>query len=684
MSYRANLLSSVALALSLSATLLPAFAQDSHVPAADVPAAPAVPGLSPGEKESAFAPATPQTAPAAPQERVSVQHVKPETEPASTATLAPAPVGPVPVPAPVEMAPKPAETAVAPDTPSSISVPSARPDAAPADSQSVATASPAGQPAANPAPSPEIPPAVPQTAPRAQPASEAEPAIKPAAPAEAATPAPAPAMVQAAAPAANPSLAARLADYVGKRGADAQAISDFYALRGGVPLWIDNGALTPAAKALVERMNRADEDGLDASAFKVAGLDGLSGAGDDARADAEIALSSAILTYVRQASSGRVDTKQISRDIAKASNMPDPVAALASVAIASDPVAVLDGYNPASPQYLALKQKLAAVRAASAAAAEAALPEVPAGPTLKVGMSDTRVAVLRTRLGLTASDADSDVYDETVQQAVRAFQETRNLKANGALGPATVVALNAALRQPRANTESEIIANMERWRWLPHDMGLTNVFVNVPEYKVWFTKDGVLSYEARVVVGKANTPTPIFSDQMSFVVVNPSWNVPQSIIKKEYMPKLAQDPGYLERRGYEVSYVGGQMQVRQPPGERNALGFIKFMFPNNFSVYLHDTPQRNLFSRGERAFSHGCVRVDNPYKFAELVMGNGWTEDSVRGLQGGNEQRIDLERKIPVHIAYFTAYVDGDGELQRLNDIYGYDRKVISALGLPG
>ncbi|MBP0581787.1 L,D-transpeptidase family protein [Labrys sp. LIt4] len=665
----------------MSAILLPAYAQDNGTPASPVPVAPPVPGLSAGEKQSAFAPATPQTAPAAasPQERVSVQHVKPDNAPASTATLAPAPVGPVPVPAPVEMAPKPAETAVAPDTPSSISATAPKDEAARAGTQSVAAASPAGQPAPAAVPTPKIPAAVPSETPAPKVEPKAEPKTEPMPPAEASTPAPsvAPATV-------TMNLSARLADYVAKRGADAQAISDFYALRGLTPLWIDNGALTPAAKALVDRMSRAAEDGLDAAAFRVPGIDSLSGASADVQADTEIALSAAILTYVRQASSGRVDTRQISRDIAKAPNMPDPVAALASVAIASNPVAVLDGYNPSSPQYLALKQKLADVRAANAAAAEASLPVVPAGPTLKVGMTDTRVAVLRTRLGLTASDADSDVYDEALQAAVRDFQAARNLKASGTLGPATVVALNAALRQPRVNVESEIIANMERWRWLPHDMGLTNVFVNVPEYKVWFTKDGVLSYEARVVVGKANTPTPIFSDMMSFVVVNPSWNVPQSIIKKEYMPKLAQDPGYLERRGYEVSYVGGQMQVRQPPGERNALGFIKFMFPNNFSVYLHDTPQRNLFSRDERAFSHGCVRVDNPYKFAELVMGNGWTEDSVRGLQGGDEQRIDLERKIPVHIAYFTAYVDGDGELQRLNDIYGYDRKVISALGLPG
>ncbi|WP_448950724.1 L,D-transpeptidase family protein [Labrys neptuniae] len=665
----------------MSTFLLPAYAQENAGPAPTTPAAPVVPGLSAGEKQNAFAPATPETAPAvaSPQQRQSVQHVEPDSAPASTATLAPPPVGPVPVPAPAEVAPKPAQTVAAPDTPSAISAAPHKDEAsptAPANGQSVATVVPTGQPAPGPATTPAI-----------QPAAPAAPEVKPAAPAEVTVPVQTPAPAVAAAPNSAPmNLAARLADFVAKRGPDAQAISDFYNLRGGAPLWIDNGVLTPTAKALVERMSHADEDGLDASAFRVAGLDSLATSDADARADAEIGLTSAILTYVRQAAAGRVDTKEISRDIAKASNMPDPLAALASVAIASDPVAVLDGYNPSSPQYLALKQKLAEVRAASAAAAQSTLPMVPAGPTLKVGMTDTRVAVLRTRLGLIASDADNDLYDEAVQNAVRDFQAGSNLKASGTLSPATVVALNAALRQPRVDTESEIIANMERWRWLPHDMGLTNVFVNVPEYKVWFTKDGVLSYEARVVVGKANTPTPIFSDTMSFVVVNPSWNVPQSIIKKEYLPKLAQDPGYLERRGYEVTYVGGQMQVRQPPGERNALGFIKFMFPNNFSVYLHDTPQRNLFSRDERAFSHGCVRVDNPYKFAELVMGadNGWTEDRVRSLQGGEEQRIDLKEKIPVHIAYFTAYVDGDGQLQRLDDVYGYDRKVISALGLRG
>ncbi|MDQ0396483.1 L,D-transpeptidase family protein [Labrys monachus] len=656
MNCRANLLASVALALALGAFTVPALAGSGLEPSAiDVPA------LSPAEQEHAYAPASPQTEPAAASprgERAALSaDPQPDPGPVSTSSLAPAPVGDVPVPLPA-LAQEPSAAA------------------SPAHAADPALAS--TMPAAPSGPEPGPMPAVQQPAPAVQstpPAAAAEPVE---------TPPSVRAPQDAAAVAA--SLAARLEDLVARHGQDAQAISDFYGLRNHAPLWVVDGALTPVAKALVERMSRAGDDGLDAAAFHVGGLDILASAGADGQAQTEVAIASAILTYIRQASSGRVDTRQIGRDIVPAVNMPEAVAALASVAIAADPVAVLEGYNPVAPQYLALKRKLAEVRAANAATARTAPPLVPPGPTLRVGMSDTRVAVLRTRLGLTASDGDGAVYDEALQKAVRDFQAQRNLKASGTLGPATVAALNSALRTPRINIESEIVANMERWRWLPHDMGDSYVLVNVPEYKVRVIRNGVPVLESKVVVGKPNTPTPLFSDTMDFVVMNPSWNVPQSIIKKEYLPKLAEDPDYLARHGFVVTYRDGQMQVRQPPGEDNALGHIKFMFPNNFSVYLHDTSTRSLFAKDKRAFSHGCVRVDNPYNFAETVMGaeNGWTANRVESMVGGREQRIDLKQKIPVHIAYFTAYVDEGGELKLVDDLYGYDQKVVSALGLRG
>jgi murein L,D-transpeptidase YcbB/YkuD len=186
------------------------------------------------------------------------------------------------------------------------------------------------------------------------------------------------------------------------------------------------------------------------------------------------------------------------------------------------------------------------------------------------------------------------------------------------------------------------------------------------------------------VVGKETTPTPVFSNKMQFLIVNPYWNVPASILKKEMLPKLAQDPNYLHRLGYEVVSKDGRMVVRQPPGERNALGRIKFMFPNDYAVYLHDTPLRALFSEERRAFSHGCVRVDDPFAFAQTVLGKGWSEERVKALIGGKERYVYLPKPLPVHLEYFTAYVDETGRLQMRDDVYGYSRRVKAALGLEG
>jgi len=187
-----------------------------------------------------------------------------------------------------------------------------------------------------------------------------------------------------------------------------------------------------------------------------------------------------------------------------------------------------------------------------------------------------------------------------------------------------------------------------------------------------------------VIVGKPTTPTPLFSNAMKFIIVNPDWNVPPSIIRKEFMPHLAQDPDYLSRMGFEVFSVHGHLVIRQPPGDRNALGRIKFMFPNPYSVYLHDTPTRGLFAASKRAFSHGCVRVENPFALAETVLGpdSGWSEEKVKRLVGGGERYIYLPEPLPIHIEYFTAFVDDDGHLQMRDDVYGYTRKVDVALGL--
>ena len=192
-----------------------------------------------------------------------------------------------------------------------------------------------------------------------------------------------------------------------------------------------------------------------------------------------------------------------------------------------------------------------------------------------------------------------------------------------------------------------------------------------------------LVHEARVIVGKPDTPTPVFSNEMRYILVNPIWRVPDSIIKKEMEPKLAEDPTYLTRRGFEVTQVGDHLVVRQPPGEENALGRILFMFPNEHAVYLHDTPGRALFASARRAFSHGCVRVEQPMRLAELVMGgerSGWTLARLQSLLGKAERTVPLPHTIPIHLEYFTEFVDDSGALQDREDIYGIAGRVAGTI----
>ncbi len=360
----------------------------------------------------------------------------------------------------------------------------------------------------------------------------------------------------------------------------------------------------------------------------------------------------------------------------------DPAAILMKVAAAGDEAAmVLKSFNPPQKGYEALREKLAELRHVSVATARVM---IPGGPELKVGMRDPRVSLIRARFGLDAeppTNSEDLVYDTRVAAAVADFQKANGLPASGVLSARTIAALSGG--QP-LRLENEILANMERWRWMPRDMGESRIEVNVPDFTVSVIRAGEVVARNKVIVGNSKTPTPLFSNTMQFLIVNPSWNVPQSIIRKEMLPRLGQDPSYLQRLGYQVTRIHGLLFVRQPPGERNALGRIKFMFPNEYSVYLHDTPSRGLFGAAQRAFSHGCVRLDQPFAFAETVLGrdNGWSAERVKHLIGGRERYVYLPKPLPIHIEYFTAFVDGAGRLQLRNDIYGYSNRVKTALGL--
>jgi murein L,D-transpeptidase YcbB/YkuD len=456
-----------------------------------------------------------------------------------------------------------------------------------------------------------------------------------------------------------------------------EAIAAVYEARQFAPLWIADTKWNDKASSASTRLERAGDDALD---LRGTPIPSLSGKDDAAIAAADVALSESIASYARQASGVRIDPLSISKQITAKPEIVEIARALSEVSSASDAGAKLASYNPQHSGYVHLREKLAELRHAAPAVAQTKA-RIPAGPVLKTGMRDQRVPLIRARFGLThAQDNDELVYDTKVAAAVADFQKQNGLPASGTLTARTVDALSDG--EP-VRLEDEIIANMERWRWMPRDMGQERIEVNIPDYTVRVYRGETIIHQARVIVGKPQTPTPIFSNSMQFLIVNPYWNVPPSIIKKEMLPKLKEDPDYLKKLGYEVlPQKGGGFAVRQPPGERNALGWIKFMFPNEHSVYLHDTPTRNLFANAKRAFSHGCVRVDQPFSLAEIVLGDGWTEERVKGLKGGGERMVKMPRPLPIHIGYFSAFVDEHGKLQLREDIYGYSQKVKAALGL--
>ncbi|KQT87258.1 peptidoglycan-binding protein [Methylobacterium sp. Leaf469] len=539
-----------------------------------------------------------------------------------------------------------------------------------------------------------VDPALPETA---------SPVAVPASPEAAAPPADASPAPVAEAPPPVPSdplgaaVAARLADPAPLlprlTTKDREAIQAFYALGAFKPVWIVDGAYTAAAKAAAARLAAAGEDGLKAAAYPVPVL-GTQPLTEAQVADAELKLSAAVALYARDARGGRVHLSSVSRLITPTLDLPAADAVLGRIAPAGVQAGVLlQAYNPSQPGYLALKGRLAAARGGQAPAGEPTV-HLPTGPVLKLGMRDPRVPALRTRFALATRTAgtldtapgESDAYDSAVSAAVAGFQRRRGLPVTGTLTQQTVAALGRPDAAPVSDdNEAALLVNMERWRWLPADLGRDYVMVNIPEFQVRVFKDGVKRDEARVIVGKTESPTPIFSGLMEYAVVNPSWNVPPSILKNEFLPGLARDPNYAARRGYEVVYRNGNVSVRQPPGERNALGFIKFMFPNNHAVYLHDTPNRSLFSGSRRALSHGCVRVEDPFRFADSVLPAAWSGERLKKLIGKGERTIRLAEKLPVHLAYFTAYVDDLGGYRTLPDLYGYDSRMKIALGLaPG
>jgi murein L,D-transpeptidase YcbB/YkuD len=399
-------------------------------------------------------------------------------------------------------------------------------------------------------------------------------------------------------------------------------------------------------------------------------------------AEAELKFSRTVVTYARHASIGRVAWSRVDSNIEYDTKAPEPASVLAKLADAKDVDGALDAYEPHAPGYRALKAKLAEIRGGGA---EGPKPAIAHGRVLKIGEQDSRVEQLREKLGV--AEDESTTYDKALAEAVKKFQKEHGLKPTGTLTGATVDALNG----PRpTHVVDTILANMERWRWMPHDLGKSYVLINLPDFTASVFHDGKRIWKTKIVIGKPDMPTPIISAMMKFITVNPIWHVPPSIINREYLPALAQDPTVLQRMGLVVerSYYGQVTGIYQPPGDRNAEGRLRFNFPNKFLVYQHDTPDKYMFGSARRAFSHGCMRTQDPAKYAEVLLSlvrpnDGYTKRRIEQMYGPRETNIEFPTFIPVHVTYQTAFVDDSGKLEFRDDIYGRDRELLAVLHNP-
>jgi L,D-transpeptidase YcbB len=556
-----------------------------------------------------------------------------------------------------------------------------------AQNASPATSTPksdvSGTPPASPAPATAAAPAsTPSTAgAAATPAAAAPTAAKVSAPASSGSD-------TAAAPAAPPpgpdvaisdqlrELANGRFDHTVSNKKDRAQIDAFYSARNYKPLWITDGKANTGAKAAIAYLGHVDADGLFPSDYPVPDFATLTTPAD--LANAELELSMSVITYAHHASIGRVAWSRVSADIEYDRPAPEPAAVLTAIADAKDVATALDSYEPHTPGYLALKAKLAEIRAGKL---DKGKPPLAGGPVLKVGMQDNRVPQLRERLHVLGDGGAT--YDKALAEAVKKFQHEHQIAATGTLTAATVEAING----PKPDhIEDTIIANMERWRWAPHEFPDTYVIVNLPDYSLRVMHDGKLVWMTKIVIGKPEMPTPIMTAEMKFITVNPTWNVPPSIVNNEYLPALQQDPTVLERMGLKIARnPDGSVHIWQPPGDGNALGRIRFNFPNKFLVYQHDTPDKYLFAYAKRAYSHGCMRVQDPAHYAEVLLSlvrpdDGYTEERIKKMFGPNEVNIDFPKFVPVNLTYQTAFVDDAGKLEFRDDIYGRDKTLIAIL----
>jgi murein L,D-transpeptidase YcbB/YkuD len=435
-------------------------------------------------------------------------------------------------------------------------------------------------------------------------------------------------------------IESRLQQFV-PREQDRAGILIFYRNRNFVPLWAPDANVQPKAEQAAGFLAKVAADGLDSADYPTPKFDNA----DPAKLAAdELTMTNSVLTFARHASIGRVAFTRVSGAVYFDQKAPDAAEVLSKLAESSDVRSTLDAFHPHHPAYNALKAQLAAARSG-------------------------KFSEINNNRGPVKAAAESEKDPKKGNRKSKVAKE------------------EAAEAKPATANIDSIIANLERWRWMPHDLGNTYVMVNIPDFTLKVVQDGTAIWQTNIVAGKVgNQATPLLTETMKYITVNPTWNVPPSIIRNEYLPALARDPNALARIGLQIGRNSdGSIRIYQPPGERNALGRIRFNFPNRFLVYQHDTPQKKLFSHPVRAYSHGCMRVQNPDKYAEVLLGisqpeDRYTADRIQAMYGKGERTIKFKKPIPVYITYQTAFVDDAGELHTRADLYGHDKEITRIL----
>ncbi len=492
---------------------------------------------------------------------------------------------------------------------------------------------------------------------------------------------------------------------IGGVAVDRGRLGELYRRRGARPLWLDDdGVPTAPARALYRAIEAADADGLDPEAYHLRALaTRLVPSGPDDSAAFELLLSDAAMRYLIDLRVGRVRPAQFHREWSMPRVRRDPVRELEAAAAAPDIAAHIAGWAPAHPLYRGARALLAHYRGLARAGGWPALPE--GRRSLELGMTDARIARLRARLAATG-DLDpalpvTNRFDATLRRAVMAYQLRNGLATDGVVGPRTRAALNQTVAQ-RIGT---VVATLERLRWLPDRLGDRHVLVNIPAFTLTAVDRGEVREEMAVIVGRAARPTPVMASRIDRIVFNPPWTVPVRLAREDILPKLARDPEYLARRSMAVysSWSAGATRLdplavdwaslgagvaryrfTQSPGRSNPLGRVKFSMPNEYDIYLHDTPARSKFARARRAYSSGCVRVEDPDALLAFVFAGerSWSAGQRRAaLNSGRTRHARVARPVPVYLVYATAWLEPDGRFAFREDLYDRDEDLLAAIG---